>query len=98
MSDTATIESPPAPASAPLTSQDVFTGEEAWRYLKLPSKRSFDHNRREIEKQLNVKFGRRFGRTGSARLYPREHLDQMRKILFGLDTADQEQRGPRKKH
>lgn len=55
---------------------DVFTAEEAAAFLKFPSLRCFNFERRRQ--------GVKGHRAGNSVLYPRETLDAMRKRMFGI--------------
>lgn len=63
---------------AALTHPDVFTAEEAWKYLKFPCKASFDRNCRE--------YGIKGKKVGRERIYCREQLHAMRARMFGMDV------------
>lgn len=56
---------------------DIFTAEEAWQYMKLPSMRSFNTHRRE--------HGIKGKRVGHGYIFSREQLDALRMKMFGMD-------------
>jgi hypothetical protein len=57
---------------------DIFRADpDAWQYLKLPSRRSFN--------QLCRKFGVKGCRSGRQWIYAREQLDALRLKMFGMD-------------
>lgn len=66
-----------AEAQTSRTHPDIFTTEEAWRYLKMPCRNSFNRVCRE--------HGLHGKRVGREHIYSREQLEAVRMKMFGMD-------------
>ncbi len=68
-------------------SPDLYRADsEAPAYLKLPSQRAFNNQRRRVEKEHNVKI--RALRSRGVVLYHREQLDIMGRLMCNVGEDD----------